>query len=250
MSGSPVSTAASNVTACVLAGGKGTRLRSVVADRPKVLAEVHGRPFLAFLLDQLVDAGVQRVVLLTGYMGDLVRDTFGSSYRGAEVLYSHEHGPLGTGGAIRQALPLVETDSLLALNGDSYCSGDVNAYVAAHLESGRPGSLELVHVPDAGRYGLVNFDDAGHVTAFEEKKPDAGPGWINAGVYLLKRSLVESMPEGRFVSLEKDGMPNWLDAPLGVHLSDGRFLDIGLPESYAETEAFFAGFDQAPSKAA
>ena len=92
----------------------------------------------------------------------------------------------------------------------------------------------------ARRMFVTSCFRADHVTSFEEKKPDAGPGWINAGVYLLKRSLVAAMPEDRFVSLEKDGLPNWLDAPLGVHLSDGRFLDIGLPESYAETEAFFA----------
>lgn len=241
---------AARLTACILAGGRGTRLRSVVADRPKVLAEVHGRPFLAFLLDQLVDAGVRRIVLLTGYMGDLVRSTFGTRYRDADLAYSREDEPLGTAGAIRQALPLVDTDTLLVMNGDSYSSGDLNAYVTAHVDSGRPGSLQLVHVPDAGRYGLVRFDDSGRVTSFEEKKPGAGSGWINAGVYLLDRTLVRAIPAGRQVSLERDGLPHWLDAPIGVHLSIGRFLDIGLPETYAETETFFANLGHGRSAVA
>ena len=109
------------VTAAILAGGLGTRLRSVVKDRPKVLAEIRGVPFLTYLLDQLAAAGVRDVVLCTGYMGEQVRSAFGDSYGGMCLSYSQESSPLGTAGALRLALPLFKSSSVLVMNGDSFC---------------------------------------------------------------------------------------------------------------------------------
>jgi D-glycero-alpha-D-manno-heptose 1-phosphate guanylyltransferase len=111
----------SEVTAAVLAGGLGTRLRSVVDDRPKVLAQVHARPFLMFLLDQLAAADFRSVVLCTGYLGEQIQRTFGETYKCLRILYSQEPKPLGTGGALRFALPQITSDPVLVLNGDSFC---------------------------------------------------------------------------------------------------------------------------------
>ena len=133
-------------TAVILAGGLGTRLREVVADRPKVLAEVNGRPFLACLLDRLVDAGILKVVLCTGYMAELVRETCGNSYRGTELLYSREESPLGTGGALRLALPLIDSDPVLVMNGDSFCDADLVLFARQHLSAAAQASLILVQV--------------------------------------------------------------------------------------------------------
>jgi D-glycero-alpha-D-manno-heptose 1-phosphate guanylyltransferase len=227
-----------SVDAAILAGGFGTRLRSVVSDRPKVLAEVAGRPFITFLLDQLVTAGVRSVVLCTGYMADLVESTLGETYGPLKLHYSRETTPLGTGGAVRAAMPHLRSATVLVLNGDSYCQSDLTAFYAKHVERNAKASILLTHVPDAGRYGSVSTDTAGLVTEFAEKRPNAGPGWINAGFYLIERDLLAGIPEGQAVSIERDVFPQWIGRGLnGVPIGQA-LLDIGTPESLAAATTF------------
>ena len=136
-----------NTTAVILAGGLGTRLRDAVANRPKVLAKVGPRPFLSYLLNQLAAAGIRHVVLCTGYMGQMVREAFGSKYRTMTLEYSLEPAPIGTAGALRLALPLLRSDPVLVMNGDSYCEADLGAF-ATWLQ-GRP--ISACTVPHACR---------------------------------------------------------------------------------------------------
>ena len=230
-------------TAVVLAGGLGTRLRSAVADRPKVLAEVRGRPFLAWLLDQLAGAGVRRAVLCTGFLGERIEAAFGRAHGALELVYSREEEPLGTAGAIRLAEPLLDTDPVLVVNGDSYFEADLGAFFESHREraaGGAPASILLAEVPDSGRYGRVELDADGVVLAFREKS-SAGPGWINAGLYLVQRRLIRSIPAGGAVSLERDILPGWVGRGLVGHGAAGRFIDIGTPASYEAAERFFSG---------
>ncbi|HEX4610904.1 MAG TPA: nucleotidyltransferase family protein [Urbifossiella sp.] len=228
------------VTAAILAGGFGTRLRSVVADRPKVLAPVAGRPFLAHLLDRLAAARVAETVLLTGYGADQVYAAFGEAYRGMALRYSAEPAPLGTGGAVRHAAGLFAGEAVLLLNGDSFCAIDPAPLVAAvRADAGRIG-LGLAWVEDVGRYGAVELDPAGRVAAFAEKGGAAGPGWINAGVYLIPRGRLADIPPGRPVSLEREVLPRWVESPGVRGVQGGRFIDIGTPDSFAAAEAFFA----------
>jgi NDP-sugar pyrophosphorylase family protein len=230
-----------NVMGAVLAGGMGTRLRSVVADRPKVLATVRDRPFLAYLLDQVARAGVREIVLLTGYMADLVQQQFGSKYADMALSYSEEPEPLGTAGALCYALPLLTRSTVLVLNGDSYCDLDLAAYFERHQHSGAEISLALTAVPDASRFGKVRLATEDRIEGFEEKQKNAGPGWINAGVYLLGRRLIEEIPDSGAVSLERDLFPRWAAAGrCHAFKTTGKFLDIGTPDSYAEAESFFA----------
>jgi NDP-sugar pyrophosphorylase family protein len=231
------------VTAAVFAGGLGTRLRASVADRPKVLAEVCGRPFLAHLLDQLERAGVRDVVLCTGYLGEQVEAAFGARHGELSVRYSREDEPLGTGGCLRLAAPLLGSDPVLVLNGDSYCDADLGAFAAGHAARRAEGSILLTHVPDAGRYGRVELGAGGAVEAFLEKS-SSEPGWINAGLYLLGRRMVESIPSEGVVSLERDILPDWVSRGLFGHETEGRFIDIGTPESYAEADRFFGSEQQ------
>jgi NDP-sugar pyrophosphorylase family protein len=233
----------SGVTAAILAGGLGTRLRSVVADRPKVLAEIRGRPFLAFLLDQLADAGLRSAVLCTGYMGDEVRAAFGDSHRGMRLSYSQEPAPLGTGGAIRLAAEQLSSATALVMNGDSYCQLDVGAFWADHCAAGSRATLALVRVDDASRFGQVELDASRRIVRFEEKGARSGPGWINAGLYLVDRSWLEAIPSGRAVSLEREVFPGWIARGLMGWPCAGPFLDIGTPESYREADRFFAARD-------
>lgn len=228
-------------TAAVLAGGLGSRLRPAVADRPKVLAEVRGRPFLSRLLDQLAGAGVRRAVLCTGHLGEQVEAACGPAHGPIELVYSREPEPLGTGGALRLAAHLFDTDPVLVVNGDSYCEADLRAFFEAdraNRASGRRATILLTEVPDAGRYGRVELDPDGEVLAFREKS-SGGPGWINAGLYLLGLDLVRAIPADRPVSLESDILPGWVGRGLAGLRAPGRFIDIGTPASFEEADRFF-----------
>lgn len=229
-----------SLEAVILAGGLGTRLRSVVADRPKVLATVAGRPFITRLLDQLVATGINRVVLCTGYKAELVEATLGESYRGMTLVYSVESEPLGTGGAVRLALAKLNASTVLMMNGDSFCAADLSSFTTTHAARQAKASMLLTEMPDTSRFGRVEFAADGHVTAFIEKGQVAGPGWINAGIYLLDRTLLAEIEPGRAVSLEREVFPTWVaQRTLMADALGKRFLDIGTPESFAAAESFF-----------
>ena len=229
----------SGTTAVILAGGLGTRLRPVVADRPKVLAEVDGVPFVFHLLAQLAAAGVGHVVLSTGWLGEQVRDTVGTSFGPIKVEYAQEPSPLGTGGAIRRTLPLVRSHVLFVLNGDSYCDVDLASLWLWHHQRAAHGTLALARVDDARRYGTVETDAYGRIHRFVEKSPQQRGGTVNAGLYLLRRTLVASIPPSRACSLERDLLPGWLDAGIYGYARAERFIDIGTPESLAGAAGFF-----------
>lgn len=226
-------------TAVILAGGLGTRLRSVVQDRPKALVEIVGRPFLTYLFDQLKAAGLREVVVCTGYLGEMIPAALGDSYEGVSLSYSREFSPLGTGGGLRLALPQLRSDSVLVMNGDSYCQADLPGMWARHQAIGAEGSLFLVQMSDCRRFGRVQFDESGALQGFEEKGKQEGAGWINAGIYLLSRRLIESIPADRAVSIEREVFPAWIGRGLYGYPGEGRFLDIGTPETYAAAEEFF-----------
>lgn len=230
-----------DATAAILAGGLGTRLRSRIADRPKVLALVHGRPYLSYLLEQLAGAGLRTVVLLTGYLAEQVQATFGDSYAGMRLAYSSEPSPLGTAGALRRALPFLSSSTILLLNGDSYCAASLPEFWEFHQRQAADFSLVLIRQEDCSRFGRVQVTPEGRVVCFEEKAQAGGAGWINAGIYLIQRKLIEELPADRPLSLERDFFPDWVGRKRFCGFArTGRFLDIGTPESYAQTETFFA----------
>lgn len=230
------------VTCLILAGGLGTRLRTVLKDYPKVLAPVGGRPFISYLLDQLIAIGLNRVILSTGYCGDQFRETFGKYYRDLKIQYSQEPEPLGTGGAVRFALPLITSNTVFVMNGDSYFDAGLIPYFFWHFNNGHQSSLLLTKVSDTRRYGRVEINSDGLITSFKEKNEEhkSFPGWINAGMYLLKRGLIESIPIGRSLSLEREFLPNLIGKGLYGFQSKGAFIDIGTPDSYTKAEKFFA----------
>lgn len=229
-----------DVTAVVLAGGLGTRLRPVVGDRPKPVADVGGRPFLARIIDQLEAVGVRRIVVCTGHGADQVEAALASRRGPAEILCSREDQPLGTGGALRLALPVAGRGTLLVLNGDSFTEADLSRFLADYRHAGRIPTLLLVEVADARRYGQVECGPSGDVRAFVEKGAGNGAGWINAGIYLIESARLAAIPCGRPVSLEREVFPAWVATGLRGHRTVGRFIDIGTPESYVEATEFFA----------
>lgn len=227
------------ICAAVLAGGKGTRLRGVVADRPKALAPVAGRPFLAYLLDQLSAAGLGRVVLCTGYLAEQIRQSVGPRHGSLAVAYSREPEPLDTGGALRLALPLLDSDPVLVANGDSFLDCDLRGFLQWYQAKERRAAMVLANVEDAGRYGSVRLSGDERISAFMEKGGDDGAGWINAGVYLFSRRLIETIPAGRPCSLEREVFPELIDQGLYGYRCPGRFIDIGTEQSYRQAQRFF-----------
>jgi NDP-sugar pyrophosphorylase family protein len=231
----------SQVTAAILAGGAGTRLRTMVADRPKVLASLGGRAFITYLLDRLAAQGIGKVVLCTGYLGEQVQDLLGDDYRGMPLFYSREIQPMGTGGAIVQALPLLVSANVLVLNGDSYCATDLAASFAWHCQHQARATLVLARVDQCDRFGGVDVAADGRIQRFCEKDATAtGPGWINSGIYWFEREILDALPAGRPCSLEKELFSSWSGDGLYGYLEHGRFLDIGVPDDYARAEQFLA----------
>jgi len=229
----------SYTTAVILAGGLGTRLRSVVPDRPKVLANILDRPFLTFLLDQLVSANIRNVVLCTGYMSDDVYEEMGNAYKSLTLTYSKENYPVGTGGALRLALPHLNSDPVLIMNGDSFVNIDLTVYLDWFLKKNCQASLLLTKVPETNNYGKVIVAEDDLLLTFEEKGSNSGPGWINAGVYILNKSLIETIPAGTPFSLEREFFPKLANKELYGYRFEGKFIDIGTPETFALAEDFF-----------
>ncbi len=219
------------------------RLRSVVADRPKVLAEVRGRPFLAYLLDNLASQGVREVVLCTGYRGEQIRAAFGEGWGPLRLWYSREETPLGTAGALRLALPLVKSETLLVLNGDSFCPVSLNEVWRWHRVRGSRVTLVLAEVRDAARFGRVRVQPNGLISEFTEKDASGSPGWINAGIYFIDRRLLRMIPAWGAVSLEQEMFPAWQRWGLYGYCARDRFLDMGVPEAYRTAADFFTGGD-------
>ena len=228
-------------TAVILAGGLGMRLREAVTDRPKILAPIGGKPFLSYLLYQLEEIGIEYTILCTGYLGDMVQGTYGDHYGSMKLAYSKEPNPLGTGGAIKFAEDLFKFDPMLVLNGDSYCDANLEKLWELHIKMKSNATLLLKHVPDTGRYGQVKTAYNGALECFVEKGNHYGPGWINAGVYLLARDFISSIPSGKSVSLEKEIFPEWIGHNIYGYRSEGYFLDMGIPEDYKAAEQFFKG---------
>lgn len=223
----------------ILAGGLGSRLRSVLSDRPKVLAEVLGRPFLIFLFDQLVHAGACEVVLCTGYMADNVKEEIGNTYRSLRIKHSMEDVPLGTGGALRLALPLIKSDTVMVMNGDSYVNADLKTFLEWFLLKNIVAALLLAKTLDTSRFGRVVISSDGHIETFEEKGGIEGDGWINAGIYLLKKKVVETISPGKKFSLERELFPSLIDKKFYGYRYEGEFIDIGTPKSFLKAEKFF-----------
>jgi len=229
----------SDITAVILAGGLGTRLRPIVSDKPKILADICDRPFVTFLLDQLVMADIRDVVLCTGYMADEIYEKLGDAYKSLKLTYSKEGTPLDTGGALRLALPHLKSDTVLVMNGDSFVNVKFAVYIAWFFKKKCPASLLLANVSDTRCFGKVLVDENGRLFSFKEKGSDSSSGWINAGVYLIKKSLIETIPEGTPFSLEREFFPKLVDQGLYGFQFEGEFIDIGTPKTFALAKNYF-----------
>ncbi|WP_011296909.1 nucleotidyltransferase family protein [Cupriavidus necator] len=219
--------------ALILAGGLGTRLRAVVGELPKPMADVAGHPFLWWLLKQLDKQGVKDAYLSVGYRHEMVRAGMGDVYGAMRLHYIVEEKPLGTGGAIFKAVQEIPGEDVLVFNGDTLAMVDLAAFVAFADASGADVAMAVARVEDATRYGTVEIDADRRIRAFVEKGR-GGPGVINAGVYQLRKRALTSRSDlpARF-SFEQDFLARLSGTlHLGAFLGVTDFIDIGIPEDY------------------
>lgn len=225
-----------NIRAFVLCGGQGSRLRSVVADRPKSMALISGTPFLQLLLERLRSQGVDDVILGTGYMAEQIERYLGDGKQfDLHIRYSRELQPLGTGGALKLAEPLI-SDPVLVLNGDSYVDWNLVPLLDLFKTKNADLVMLLQSVADVTRYGNVALDQDGRVIRFVEKGTATGPGLINAGVYLLRKQIVQNLPVGTAISLEREVFPRLLDRLVYGLVCTGLFIDIGIPDDLRQAQ--------------
>jgi mannose-1-phosphate guanylyltransferase len=223
--------------AIVLVGGEGTRLRPLTATIPKPALTLVDRPFLAYMVDWLGEHGVTEVVLACGFLPDQLREALGDSEAGVRLSYVTEPERRGTAGAIRFAADTLGDrleQRFLALNGDVLTDLDLTALLRAHEEHGARATLALYPVQDASAYGLVHRDEEGAVLEFLEKTGERSPGAINAGAYVLDRSVLDLVPAGREVSIEREVFPHLVGDGLYALSLDGYWMDIGTPDRYLQ----------------
>jgi D-glycero-alpha-D-manno-heptose 1-phosphate guanylyltransferase len=226
--------------AIVLVGGLGTRLRPLVSDVPKPLAPVAGRPFLAWVLEHLAEAGVRRAILATGYMAGAVQSAIGTEWHGMAVDYSIEDAPLGTGGAVRKARAMLRGDGVHVLNGDTFLRYSPAALAAATIRNGAGIGVALAEVDDVSRYGAVERD-GDTIVRFSEKGRH-GAGWINAGCYFLPLGTLAALPDADAFSLEAEVVAPLAAAGRAIGYDGTRgFIDIGVPEDYQRAQSLFGG---------
>ena len=221
--------------AIILAGGLGTRLQATVPDLPKPLAPIGGRPFLSWLLDYLEKQGISHVILSVGYRHKGIVKHFGCRYGSISLSYAVEDAPLGTGGAVLNALEYTEEGSIFIVNGDTFLAMDYLAMLRYHEATKAQLTMAVRQVNDVSRYGRV-ITQGQRLVSLEEKS-SVGAGLINAGVYLLNRAIFSGQKLPEAFSLERDFLPAQLDrACASFFVTSGYFIDIGVPEDYQRAQ--------------
>lgn len=223
--------------AIILVGGLGTRLRSVLHDVPKPMAPIDSKPFLAYLLDYLHGQGITKIIFSVHYLREKIQSYFGDHYHGMDISYAIEAEPLGTGGAILNALSVNENpEPVFILNGDTFVKVDYKSMYERHLQSSGDFTMALRAVNDCSRYGKVVVEQ-NIVTQFKEKG-ETGQGYINAGVYLVNPQLFSQFDLPSHFSLEKDFLLPYLPRlNPQAFIANDYFIDIGIPEDYARAKA-------------
>jgi NDP-sugar pyrophosphorylase family protein len=228
-----------SVTAVVLGGGFDTGYNFQQKDRSRTAQEAQDKPRLSFLLDKLAAAGVRRTVLCTGYLTSQIEEAFGRMYRGMLLVYLRESAPLGTGGAPASAVPHVPSDTVLVAHCDSVVDADLNEMIMHHQSRPASATVLLTRVDDVSGRKAVTIDGTGAVIRFNDRG-NTGPGLVSAGVYLIERTLLQSIPKSEEISLEKEILPHYVGKGLYAWRKEGGFFNMGASKSFASTSVQFA----------
>lgn len=225
------------IDAIILAGGTATRLQDVADDTPKALVDVDGRPFITYQFNQLLKAGIRRVIVCTGHLSTKFPEIMDHKYKELEIIYSTEQEPLGTGGAIANAIKLIISNNCLIMNGDSYINTHLDKFIEWHNKNDFHGSILVTDAKKENRYGNIKISNTGRIKSFSEK--GEVKRYISTGHYIFDMNLIRDIPINRKVSLEQDCFPFWIDDGLGGYYRRAKFIDIGTPETFKEAQQFF-----------
>jgi len=235
-----------HVDVVILCGGAGSRLREVVNDRPKPMAEINQGPFLDILIDYFASFGFRRFVLCTGHMAEVIQHYYGHKNGLLEFVLSDERTPLGTAGAVKNAERYIRSDPFLVANGDSFCPADLAEFYNFH--SARQALLSMVAVESEhqANSGLVVLDGLQRIVSFEEKKQRSGTACISAGIYLFQKNVLTSIPTGTKYSLEYDLFPKLTGRGCFGYVAHAKLIDIGTPRQYESAKKCFVGSLKVP----
>lgn len=221
--------------AIILVGGLGTRLKSVISDLPKPMAPIGNKPFLEYILNYLMQQGVTRVILATGYQHEKIEDYYANSFGKLSIDYSVEKEPLGTGGAIKQAFHKVDGERAFVLNGDTFFNVNFGELLESHTSKQADITLALKPMKEFDRYGVV-ITENDWVTEFKEKEY-VDFGKINGGVYVVEKNIFEKFHVPDKFSFENDLLVCNMDKlKIGSLTLDNYFIDIGIPEDYLRAQ--------------
>jgi NDP-sugar pyrophosphorylase family protein len=218
------------VDVVILCGGMGTRLQGVEYDKPKPMLDFNNRPFLDLLIDHVGNYGFKRFVLCSGHKGNHIKEYFKKKKDGKTYRISQETTPLGTAGAIKHAETAIISDIFLAMNGDSFCPIDLNSFLNFHYSKNALASVALAPMKDVLDYGGVILGEDDEIISFDEKSTTPSSGWVNAGIYMFGKKLLNQIPAEKKVSLEQEIFPSLTGQGLFGFTSQSRLLDIGTPE--------------------
>lgn len=226
----------------ILAGGKGTRLQQVISDVPKPMAPVAGKPFLTYLLDQMVQWGIEKAKLSVGYKHEIIESYFGKRYKSLELDYVVEEVALGTGGGIRLAAERCASNDVLVLNGDTFFDVDINQLLGQHGKTQSGMTIALKQMEKVTRYGMVKRNE-NRIVGFEEKSQTPQSGWINGGIYCLNREVFLNLTQPGVFSMETEFMEKRVnEVQMMGFESNGYFIDIGIPEDYKIANTYFENY--------
>ena len=218
--------------AIILAGGLGTRLRSVVSDLPKPMAPIGDKPFLEYILKYLQNNGITKAILSVGYKWETIKEYFGDKFENIELIYSVEDEPLGTGGAIKKAITQVKSEKVYIVNGDTFFDVDLKSL---DLKDNSKLILSLKHMTNFDRYGCVESNDNNLVIAFTEKGYRES-GNINGGIYLASKNIFDNYDLDEKFSFEEFMQVNFEKLKISIKVFENYFIDIGIPEDYEKAQ--------------
>ena len=229
------------INAVILCGGAGTRFYPVTKKLPKVMADIHGKPFLDILIEHYLRQGIARFILCTGYRSDYIKNYYQKSKLADYILYSEEKNPLGTGGAVKNAEPLILSNDFIVLNGDSFCDIDIDPII--HFHSQLPDAYATcVLTPSDERTdtgGVIIDNASSRILSFQEKNNDLKKPYISTGIYVFNKKILEMMPKNQTFSLEYLLFPQLANKGFYGYVANKKLIDIGTPERYKDALDFF-----------
>lgn len=219
----------------ILTGGMGTRLKSKIKDIPKTMASWNGVPFLERTINWLNKFEIQNVILAVGYKKEIIKNYFGNQYKNINIIYSEEETPLGTGGAIKQALEKTNQENVIVMNGDILARVELNSMYKKHLDSNATMTIAIKHMENFDRFGVIKFNK-NRITEFLEKRY-VESGYMNTGVYIMNKKIFDNKINDNVFSLENDYLNKYVSKDQIVpFIYDGSFIDIGIPEDYEKLQ--------------